>query len=90
MAALWNDSMSSTLVLVGIVGFVLAIVALLWREVRARKRIWAQRRLNNAELKGMTIEEYDAWMKSLDDEIYRIRMKQIHDDQGIQDGQESG
>lgn len=82
--------MSSTLVLVGIVGFVLAIAALLWREVRARKRIWAQRRLENAELKGMTIEEYDAWMKSLDDEIYRIKMKQIHDDQGIQDGQESG
>jgi len=82
--------MSSTLVLVGIVGFVLVIAALLWREVRARKRIWAQRRLNNAELKGMTIEEYDAWMKSLDDEIYRIRMKQIHDDQGIQEGQESG
>ncbi len=82
--------MSSTLILVGIVGFVLVIAALLWREVKARKRIWAQRRLNNAELKGMTIEEYDAWMKSLDDEIYRIRMKQIHDDQGIQEGQESG
>ena len=82
--------MSSTLVAVVIIGFVLAIAALLWREVRARKRIWAQRRLNNAELKGMTIEEYDAWMKSLDDEIYRIKMKQIHDDQGIQDGQESG
>ena len=82
--------MSSTLVLIGIVGFVLVIAALLWREVRARKRIWALRRLNNAELKGMTIEEYDAWMKSLDDEIYRIRMKQVHDDQGIQEGQESG
>ncbi len=82
--------MSSTLVAVVIIGFVLVVAALLWREVRVRKRIWAQRRLNNAELKGMTIEEYDAWMKSLDDEIYRIRMKQIHDDQGIQDGQESG
>ena len=82
--------MSSTLVAVVIIGFVLVVAALLWREVRVRKRIWAQRRLNNAELKGMTIEEYDAEMKSLDDEIYRIKMKQIHDDQGIQDGQESG
>ena len=82
--------MSGTLVLVGITGFVLIIAALLWREVRARKRTWAQRRLNNAELKGMTIEKYDAWMKSLDNEIYRIKMKQIHDDQGIQESQESG
>ena len=86
--------MSSTLVAVVIIGFVigfvLAIAALLWREVVTRKRLRAQRRLENAELKGMTIEEYDDWMKSLDDEIYRIKMKQIHDDQGIQDGQESG
>lgn len=78
---------SSILILAG---FVLLVVALLWWELRARKRMFARIRVENAKLKGMTIEEYNAWLKSLDDEIYRMRIKQMHDDQGIQNEQEAG
>ena len=36
-----------------------------WRENRARKQLWAKRRLENAAAMGKTLPEYDAWLKSV-------------------------
>lgn len=48
-----------------LVGFIVGIMVLAWRENRARKKLWAKRRLENAAALGMTPAEYTAWLESV-------------------------
>lgn len=48
-----------------LVAFIVGIALLGWRENRARKKLWAKRRLENAAAMDMTLPEYDAWLKSV-------------------------
>ena len=48
-----------------LVAFVVGIAVLCWRENRARKKLWAKRRGENAAALGMTLPEYNAWLKSV-------------------------
>ena len=47
-----------------LVAFIVGIAFLGWRENRARKKLWAKRRLENAAALGMSPTEYTAWLES--------------------------
>ncbi len=48
-----------------IVAFIIGMALLTWRESRARKKLWAKRRVENAESLGMTLPEYETWLKAV-------------------------
>lgn len=60
-------------VVVGGIAWLLLLVATCVHSSIARKTLFARKRVENAKAKGMSYEQYEAWIASMDPKNGRLR-----------------
>ena len=60
-------------VVVGVVAWLFLLISTCVHGSISRKARFAQKRAENSKAKGMSIEQYDAWIKSMDPKNNRLR-----------------